>query len=754
MYASTHYRRPAPSDRWRDVFDRVAAERLSTPGILASPMQNVCAASLCSAVTVAFSLSFAALIFSGPLSPGLGYGIAVTFLSASVGGFVVALRGSLPFALAGPDSATSAVTASLAAALAMRLRAQGVSEHLLEPAVMVMALGSALAGIVLCGLGLGRAGRLIRFVPYPVIGGFLGATGWLIIAGAVQVVTDHSLSIANIDALTNFGTLAKIAVAGAVAVALFLGRHHTRSAFALPAILLAAIAIVHIALALRGATLTQAKLEGWMFAPGPTQALVLPWNIKDLRQFPWDALPALSGELVALIFVTAISTLLNVTGIELATRCESDLDRDLNALGVANMASAAFGGFVNCISLSRTVLNHEAGANSRLSGLIVAGVSAIMLAVGPDFLSFVPKCVLGGLLIYLGVGLLYRWLVDTSHRLSLSEYVSLLAIAVIIVIWGFIAGTLIGVLIGCATFAFSASRVNAIKFSFDGTNYRSSLDRHAGDLALLTEHGAKIQGMILQSYLFFGSANCLYQHIKALLTTQAGCRYLIFDFRLVTGLDSSASHSFHQIKQTAEARGAKLVLVNLTRELERAFRTTQFISDEITVTPDLDHALEECENSIIAAHQPQVGAGKTLHQWFSEALGSVEHSAILARACKRVEVAPGEVIARQGQSADSMHFILSGRVGVIVDMDDGRLIRVRSLGPYTTIGEMGLLCRQPRSATIKAEVTSVLYELDVEAYERIKIGTPALSHALLNYVLTIMSERISFATRVIGVLQR
>jgi hypothetical protein len=83
-------------------------------------------------------------------------------------------------------------------------------------------------------------------------------------------VTDHSLSIANIDALTNLGTLAKIAVAVAVAVALFLGRHHTRSAFALPAIVLAAIAMVHIALALCGATLTQAKLEGWMFAPGPT----------------------------------------------------------------------------------------------------------------------------------------------------------------------------------------------------------------------------------------------------------------------------------------------------------------------------------------------------------------------------------------------------------------------------------------------------------------------------------------------------
>jgi len=88
------------------------------------------------------------------------------------------------------------------------------------------------------------------------------------------------------------------------------------------------------------------------------------------------------------------------------------------------------------------------------------------------------------------------------------------------------------------------------------------------------------------------------------------------------------------------------------------------------------------------------------------------------------------VIARQGEPAGSMHFILEGRVGIIVEMDDGRTIRVRSLGPHTTIGEMGLITRQMRSATIQAEVPSVLYELTAEAYERLKRENSALAQAL------------------------
>ena len=126
----------------------------------------------------------------------------------------------------------------------------------------------------------------------------------------------------------------------------------------------------------------------------------------------------------------------------------------------------------------------------------------------------------------------------------------------------------------------------------------------------------------------------------------------------------------------------------------------------------------------------------------------------LARNCARLHFHEGDIIAAQGDPAEGMHFILDGRVGIIVKFNDGRSIRVRSLGPHTTIGEMGLITRQVRSATIQAEADSVVYALSVEAYERLAGANRALGQALLTYVITVMAERLSFASKAIGVLRR
>jgi sulfate permease, SulP family len=101
-----------------------------------------------------------------------------------------------------------------------------------------------------------------------------------------------------------------------------------------------------------------------------------------------------------------------------------------------------------------------------------------------------------------------------------------------------------------------------------------------------------------------------------------------------------------------------------------------------------------------------------------------------------------------------MHFILEGRIGIIVSLDDGPSTRVRSLGPHTTIGELGLITGRARSATIRAELDSVVYALSFEAYERLCRENRALSQALLTYVVRVMAERLNFASRTIGVLRR
>jgi SulP family sulfate permease len=724
-----------------------------SPG-MSAVLNNVVGGSAASVLTITYGLSYALLIFAGPLAPYVSYGLAATFISSAILGIVVALGSSFRFAIAGPDSSTAAMTAILTSSLVERMVASDPSAPLLAPVLITLGVSAAVTGIVLCGFGVTRMGRAIRYVPYPVVGGFLGATGFLIVLGATRIITGHALHWTTLGQFADIRTLWELAAAGALAVALYLIWHRSGNSLGLPAVLIGGVVIAHIAFRLTGMSPAQAQSAGWTFQAPPSIDFMLPWSTREINHYPWYALPDLIGNLIAVIFVTATSTLFNTAGIEVATHREANLERELSVTGVANILSGVLGGYTGCISISRTVLNFSSGGSGRLSGLTGAAICILMLVLAPIVLGYMPKFVLGGLLLYLGADQLHRWIIESRRRLSLTEYASLLAIIVIIVQWGFIPGILIGTVIGCATFALSAARIDSVKYGFDGSEYRSSLDRSRDDQAVLSAHGGKIQGLNLQSYLFFGSANRLYQHVKALLLRHPECRYLVFDFKLVTGIDSSAAYSFAQIKRTAHDRGIKLLLVHLPVAAEKTLRSSDFISHEVSVVPELDHALEWCENEIIGQHPRLEQEEASLRDWFTQILGSECDAGELIHRCQRIEVEAGEIIVSAGGTADSMHFILDGRVGIMVATEQGRTTRVRSLGRYTTIGEMGLVSLAPRSATIQAEIYSILYVLSADQFEAIKQDDPALSQKLLTYFVSVMAERLTFANRTIAVLRR
>ena len=169
----------------------------------ARALNDVLGGSAASVLTVTFGLSYALLIFAGPLAPYLSYGVAATFISSAVIATVIALGSSLPFAIAGPESSTAAMTGILASSLVERMTAADPSAPLLAPVLITLGLATIATGIVLCGFGMTRMGRAIRYVPYPVVGGFLGATGCLILLGAIRVITGHRLQFATLDQFAN-----------------------------------------------------------------------------------------------------------------------------------------------------------------------------------------------------------------------------------------------------------------------------------------------------------------------------------------------------------------------------------------------------------------------------------------------------------------------------------------------------------------------------------------------------------------------
>src|SRR6201995_3990142 len=139
----------------------------------------------------------------------------------------------------------------------------------------------------------------------------------------------------------------------------------------------------HAAFHLAGISTAQAQTMGWTFQPPPHLNFMVPWSAQEIENYPWYALPEVAGNIVAVVFVTASSTLFNTTGIEVASNREANLERELNVTGLANMFSGALGGYTGCISISRSVLNFNGGGTGPLAGLTVAAISLLMLIFAP-----------------------------------------------------------------------------------------------------------------------------------------------------------------------------------------------------------------------------------------------------------------------------------------------------------------------------------------------------------------------------------
>src|SRR5262245_35468526 len=163
--------------------------------------QDIVSGIINSVFIIVLTVSYAVLIFSGPLVEMLPVGIGYGLIAATVTAMVFAAASEIPFATAGPDSKPVAVLAALAAGIAADPSLAGHGDKLGPTVLFGLIFGTALTGIVLYLLGALRTAGWIRFVPYPVMGGFLAASGWLLIAGSIQGLTGTRISLVNLGDL-------------------------------------------------------------------------------------------------------------------------------------------------------------------------------------------------------------------------------------------------------------------------------------------------------------------------------------------------------------------------------------------------------------------------------------------------------------------------------------------------------------------------------------------------------------------------
>lgn len=561
------------------------------------------AALVTTAVGIMISLSFVMLIFCGDLIRYLPYGIGIMLFSMIILRTVITMLSSLPCVISDVNSFSSAILAVIAVGINNSMPPGATSTETFFTMAFAIALTSILTGLVMFFLGVLKAGEAIRYIPYPVIGGFLAATGWLIVDGAFLVMTERHLNMGNLRLLFDPAITLHWLPGLIIGIILLLVMRYWKHFLAMPVAISCAILIFYVLLFVTNTSLMEARAHGLLLDAFQEQISWSPLHFGDLPHVNWSVLFDQGIDIITIIGLSTPSLLLTAGGLELITDRHIDLNRELRAAGIANIALGLGGGLVGYQTVGDTTLAYRIGARSRLVGFCSAALCLMIMVADASIILFFPKPVLNGLLLFLGLSFLIDWLYDTFFKLPKTEYLQLLFTFFLVNTMGFMQGVGIGILMSIVLFSFDYSRKSATRHSVHEKCLKisNSLSPKHGQVLLQED---QIWVLRLREYIFFGTANSLMDCLNRKLRDERyrQPKFLVFDFSRVIGFDASAVRVFMKLRQIVAENHINLVVCSVQPEIYKILERGGCMKNNGTtchVFPGVDKSIEWCQEVVL-----------------------------------------------------------------------------------------------------------------------------------------------------------
>ncbi|MDX1569244.1 MAG: SulP family inorganic anion transporter [Xanthomonadales bacterium] len=720
---------------------------------------NLTAGAVVSVVVVIVSISLGTLIFGGKLEAYLPTGLGIMLFSGILITACVSLFSSYSGMIAYPQERVAPILAVMAAAITAQLTGRVELDIIFYTVVAAISITSLANGVFLWGLGFFKLGALIRFIPYPVIGGFLAGTGYLLVRGSLGVMTGIHIDMEHLHELFEGQHLYQWICGAAFGTLIVVMTHIVHRSWVLPAILVGGIVAFYGIMSALGVSAEAARMDGWLLGPFPEGEPWKPIAFEAMSKARWDPLIGQIGNIGTILLISIISVLLNSGALELIVKKDIDLNRELKVAGGANVLIGLGGGTVGFHSLSISRLSFQMGADSRMVGIIAAVACALMLFLGSGVMEYLPRTILGGLLFFLGMHFLIDWVYESYFKLTKADYAVVIMILGFVAAFGYLHGVVVGIIACVILFLVNYAKIDVIKHALTGTHQHSNVDRPGKHRRFLEEHGDRLFIFKLQGFIFFGTANGLLEQVRQRLAEADKERldFMVLDFKAVTGIDSSSVLSFVKMLQLAEKNHFTLVFTHLTPDIERLLNKEGFDKADPKVFrtfDDLDYGLEWCENEILARNDMGMSNYEKLtlrEQLKSDFVDRIDFDHLLTY-FERIEVGEGHELIREGEESDSMYLIERGQVTAKLEMIKDKDHRLRTMCAGAVVGELGMILNEPRTATVVADRASIIYKLSKDNLSRMEKEAPDLAVAFLEFITHLVSERLANANRTIRVL--
>ncbi len=702
-------------------------------------------------------LAFAAL---GPRGAALG--IPAALVASAVGGIVFALLARGPMAAGGPSTAPVLVVSALVVKVAAdpSFDASNPAAHALLLALVATAV--VVMGALQVVLALSGLVRFAKFVPQPVLAGFMNGVALLALLALLPLLLGASVSQVQAGGWRGWlqgqtGVQPATLAVGLFTVLLILGLPRLNPR--LPATLIGLLAgtAAYTGLQALAPHVALGPVVGALPAAWPRLDVLAPWFSSApaalLQQHGGAALTA--GLVMGLI--GTLELLLSNLALDQACHTRTDPRREALALGAANIASGLAGGLPLLLLRPRALHMLREGGRTRLALLVCCVLFGLLGLFAMPLLALLPQAVLGGVMVTIAwlmadrwsLGLLRQWwrgprTAGTAPALAVAGLVCATT-----VVLGFPAAVAAGALLSVLLFIRSMDR-SLVRSRCTAQALPSRRIYAATDEARLQTLRQRITVLELEGALFFGSADRIAEIAD---TLDADCLTLVLDFRRVSVVDPSGAVVLQQVSRRLQDRGTRLLLAGASPD-SRHGRLLEPYTDPGFVArhgvADLDQAVETAELALLAqaGSAPLSETVPLAQAGLMDGLDAAQRARLSA--CMHGQrLAPGEVLFRLGDPGDRLYVITSGAIsvyGATAAAGGSRPQRFVSLSPGMMLGETAMIDGGTRSGEAVAVGETVVHALEGSTLQALRSTDPLLVAQVHRNIALHLAQRLRAAS--------
>ena len=708
-------------------------------------------------VALPASIAFGVAVYA-PLGMGAGVGALAGLLGAVALGTIAPLLGGTPRLVSAPCAPAVAVMSAFAG----DTMAHGPA----DPArvLVLMTVIGLIAALMQLALGLARAGTIIKYIPYPVVTGYLSGVGIVILLKQLPALLGlpAGTSLAHGVSTPSMWQWPSLVVGGVTIVVMALAPKLTK---AVPAAIVglgagvAAFALLMLVRTDLRSLAGNAFVIGSLGGGGTSFGAAFHTRVASLSALHPSDVVRVVGPATTLAVVLSLDSLKTSVVVDALTGSRHESNRELVGQGVANALSAVVGGMPGSGTSGPTLVNLASGAQTRWSAVIEGGAVLFAYVALAGVVAWAPLAALAGILVVVAAKMfdwsVFEWVRRKSTVFDFFVVVIVIAVAVGV---DLIYASAVGVALTILIFIRNESRAAVIRRKLYGDKIFSKQRRLPSEVDVLTKYGHETVVVELQGSLFFGTTDQLRTQLREDLEKRST---IIFDMRRVDALDLTAAHILEQMQTTLRKRGAIAVFCNLPHffagqnDVPAYMREVRLVGEGDIVFDQLSDALGWAEERILDEHSGHAaprGAALDLMELGMFAGRKAETIADLRACVEERTVREGEYVFREGDAGDEIFFIRKGTVRISLPLEDKHL-HVASFGRKDFFGEIAFLDGGSRTADAVAETDAELFVVSRKRFDEVAAAHPRLAQSVFSNLARALALRLRRADGEISTLE-